>query len=71
MHETIAQQDRVLIVVALPGHVGDQHILPQGDLAALAGRTIGQHLTGNHRIALADDWTLVEAGVLVGALVLL
>ena len=70
-HQALAHQDRVLVVVALPGHVGDQHVLAEGDLAAFAGGAVGQHLTGDHRVAQLHDRAVVEAGVLVGALVLL
>ena len=69
--QTLADQQRVLVVVTLPGHVSDQNVLTQGDLTAFTGRAIRHHLTDDHRIAAADDWALVQAGVLVGALILL
>ena len=70
-HQALRHQDRVLVVVALPGHVGDQHVLAEGDLAAFTGRAVGQHLTGDHRVAELHDRAVIQAGVLVGALVLL
>ena len=71
LHQSLTHEDGVLVVVSLPGHVGDQYVLTQGDLPALAGGAVRQHLAGNHAIALLHDWSLIEAGVLVGALVLL
>ena len=69
--QTLAHQQGVLEVVTLPGHVSDQHVLTQGDFTALAGGAIRHHLTNDHLIAATDDRTVVEAGVLVGALILL
>ena len=69
--QTLADQQRVLVVVTLPGHVSDQNVLTQGDLTAFTGRAIRHHLADDHRIATADDRALVQAGVLVGALILL
>ena len=69
--QALAHEDGVLVVVSLPRHVGDQDVLTESDFTALAGRTISQHLADNHRIALTHDRTLVQAGVLVGTLILL
>ena len=71
LNETLTHEDGILVVVALPGHVGDQHVLTQGDLTALTGRAIGEHLASDHLVAQGHDRAVVEAGVLVGALVLL
>ena len=69
--ETLAHQQRVLEVVSLPGHVGDQNILTQGDFAALTGRAVRQHLANDHGITATNDGAVVKAGVLVGPLVFL
>jgi acetolactate synthase small subunit len=41
LHQALAQDDRVLEVVALPGHEGDEQVLAQRHLAVLGARTIG------------------------------
>ncbi len=41
-HQALGQDDGVLVVVALPGHEGDQQVLAQAELAALGGRPVGQ-----------------------------
>ena len=69
--QTLADQQRVLVVVTLPGHISDQNVLTQGDLTAFTGRAIRHHLTDDHRITTADDRSLVQASVLIGALILL
>ncbi|CAI8437743.1 MAG: Uncharacterised protein [Cyanobium sp. ARS6] len=69
--QTLTDKDGVLVVVTLPGHVGDQDVLAKSDLTAFTGGTIGQHLTHNHRVTLPNNRTLVQAGVLIGPLILL
>ena len=64
---SLVEQDRVLVVVAFPGHKADQRIFTQRNLAVAGRRTICQYLTDGNSFACADDWTLVEAGALVGA----
>ena len=71
LNEPFAHQDRIFVVVALPRHVGDQYVLAKGDFAALARRAIGENLAGDHLITLLHDRPLIEAGVLIGTLVLL
>src|SRR5699024_5144402 len=61
------QKNRVLVVVAFPGHKADQRVFTQRDLAVAGRRTICQYLTDADAFAGADDWTLIEAGALVGA----
>ena len=41
--QALGQDDRVLEVVALPGHEGHEQVLAQGHLAHVAGRAVGQH----------------------------
>ena len=65
-HEPLGQDDGVFVVVALPGHEGDEQVLAQAELAALRGRPVGQHVAPGHRLAFLDHDALVEAGVLVG-----
>jgi hypothetical protein len=44
LHHALGDQDRVLEVVAVPGHEGDAQVLPQRQLAHVGGRTIGEHI---------------------------
>ncbi|CAI8428686.1 MAG: Uncharacterised protein [Synechococcus sp. MIT S9220] len=69
--QTLTHKDCVLVVVTLPGHVSDQHVLTKSDLTAFTGGTIGKHLTHDHRVSLANNRTLVQTGVLIRTLVLL
>jgi hypothetical protein len=41
----LRDQDRVFEVVPAPRHEGDQHVLPQGQLAHVAGRAIPTHFS--------------------------
>ena len=67
-HQLFADEDRVLEVVAAPGHEGHQHVASQRQLALLGARSVGDHLALDHAVALADNRLLVDAGVLVRAL---
>ncbi len=66
LDEALGEDDGVLVVVALPGHEGDQQVLAQAELAALGRRPVGQDVAQAHGLALLDHDALVEAGVLVG-----
>src|SRR5690625_766698 len=63
-------QDRVLEVVAMPGHEGHQHVLAQGQFAQIRRCAVGQHVTTFDLVPALDDGTLVDVGVLVGPCVL-
>ena len=67
LHEALRQDDRVLVVVALPRHERDEQVLAERHLALLGGRAVGEHLAGHDAGALVDDDLLVEGGALVGA----
>ncbi len=58
--------DRVLVVVSLPRHVRHEQVLPQGDLARVGGRAVGDDLTLRDLVPDVDDRLLVEVGPLVG-----
>src|SRR6185369_1728183 len=70
LHDPLREQDRVFEVVAVPRHERDQHVAAERELAEIGRGTVGDD------VALADDVadlhqrTLVDAGRLVGALVL-
>src|SRR5690606_18074043 len=65
-HDLLGDQNRVLEVVAVPGHKGDQHVLTQRQFAQVSRCAVSQHVTTRHDIATFDDRTLVDVGVLVG-----
>ena len=69
-HQLLADDDRVLEVVAVPGHEGDQDVAAQGELALVGRGTVGQDLALLDLLAHLDDRLLVQAGPLVQADVL-
>ena len=49
----LADQDRVFVVVAVPRHERDEHVLPERQLAHVGRRAVGDHVAlGDH---VADD----------------
>src|SRR4029453_15743861 len=42
--KAVADDDRVLVVAALPAHERDQHVAPEGELALLGRRAVGDRL---------------------------
>ena len=67
LDEPPGQDDRVLEVVALPGHEGDQQVLAERHLARVGGRAVGQHVAVGDLGADVDDRLLVDQRALVGA----
>jgi hypothetical protein len=67
LHETLAEDDRVLVVVALPGHERHEQVAPEGHLAVLRARTVGQDLALLDPLALVDDGFWLKGRALVGA----
>src|SRR3954468_8986990 len=67
LHEALRQDDRVLVVVALPRHEGDEQVLAQRHLALVGARTVGDDLAALDPLALLDDRALVDRGALVRA----
>ena len=49
----IADDDRVFVVAALPGHEGHEHILAERQLAVVGGGAVGQHVPGLGTTSLA------------------
>src|ERR1700677_1187581 len=66
--QLFGDEDRVLEVVTAPRHEGDQNVTAEAEFALLGARTVGDDLTLDDTVTLADDRLLVDAGVLVGAL---
>ena len=67
LDQALAQHDRVLEVVTLPGHERDEQVLAERELAVHRGRTVGEHVALAHLLAGRDDRLLVDAGALVRA----
>ena len=65
LHEPLGDQDRVLEVVAAPGHEGDEDVPPERQLALVGAGAVRDHLADGHPLALPDDRPLVDARVLV------
>ena len=67
LHQPLADDDRVLEVVAVPGHERDQHVAAQGQLALVGRGAVGEDLALLDLLADLDDRLLVQAGPLVQA----
>ena len=59
-------QNRVFIVVTVPRHKGDGHVLTQSQFAQIGGCTVGNQIAALQNIACFDSRTLVDVGRLVG-----
>src|SRR3954471_185386 len=68
LHQTLRQDDRIFVVVALPGHERDQEVLTERHLTVVGARTVGDDRADLDPLALVHDGLLVEARALVGAL---
>ena len=66
-HEAVADDDRVLVVAALPAHERDEDVAAEGQLAELGRAGVGQRLAVGHPVADVDDRALVDARALVAA----
>ncbi len=66
-NEVLGDEDRVLVVVAVPGHEGDEHVLAERQLALVGRGAVGDDLARLDLVALVDDRGLVQAGPLVQA----
>ena len=44
LDQPLGDEDRVLEVVAAPGHEGDEHVAPERQLAEVGARPVGEHL---------------------------
>ena len=47
LHQALGDDDRVLVVVTLPRHVGDEEVLSEGDLALIRGGAVGDDLAAS------------------------
>jgi hypothetical protein len=67
LHQALAQDDRVLVVVTLPRHERDEQVLAQRHLALVGAGTVGDRAADLDAVTGVDQRTLVDAGALVGA----
>ena len=65
--QPLGEDDRVLEVVALPGHERDQQVLAERHLAVVGGRAVGEHAALDDLGADRDDRLLMDQRALVGA----
>src|SRR4029450_9070108 len=67
LDQTLRNDDRVLEVVALERHEGDEQVLAQRQLALRGRASVRQDLLRPHPVAETDDRPLVDEGALVRA----
>src|SRR4029079_16409956 len=66
-HEAVADDDRVLVVAALPAHERHEDVPAKRELAQARRRAVGDGLADGHPLAEVDDGPLVDARALVAA----
>src|SRR5216684_3685020 len=64
-HDALGNQDRILEIETVPGHEGDQHVLPQRELAHVGRGTVGHHVALGDALARLHQRRLIDVGVLV------
>ena len=68
-NDAFGNENRILEVVAVPGHKRDQHILPKRQLSLVGRRTVGDHIALRDGVADANQRSLIDIGVLIGTCV--
>ena len=66
LHQLLADEDGVFVVISFPGHKRDQHVSAQSELALVRGGTVGDHFALFHPLPDDDQGLLVEARALIG-----
>ena len=66
--DALGEQDRVLVVVAVPRHERDEHVAAERQIAEIGRRTVGDDVALVDPVADTHQRTLVDAGVLVRTL---
>lgn len=59
LHQTLAEDDRVLVVVALPRHERHEEVATERHLATVGRGTVGDEATLLEPVTLGHDHTLV------------
>ena len=70
-HDTLAEKDRVLVVVAVPRHEGDECVAAERQVADIGRRPVGDDVALLDPVSHRHQRALVDAGRLVRALELL
>ena len=70
LNNALRDEDRILKVVAVPGHERDAHVLAQRQLTQINRGSIGKDVAAGHHIARLHNGALVNTGVLVRTLIL-
>src|ERR1700689_357244 len=68
LDDAFAEQDRILEVVAVPGHERDEYVAAEREIAAIRRRTVSDDVALLHAVAHPHQRLLVDTGRLVGAL---
>ena len=63
--DAFGDQHRVFVVVAVPRHEGDQHVLTEGEFAHVGRSAVGNDVAAFNAVALDDDRTLIDVRRLV------
>ena len=61
----LGDQDRIFEVVAIPGHEGDTHVLPQRQLTHIHRGAISHDIATRNRFPDTHQRTLIDTGILV------
>ena len=69
-YHTLVDKNGVLVVVTFPGHESDEYVLTESKFTVLSGRTIRDNVALLNLFTHSYDRALVDAGALVGSLVL-
>ena len=64
-YDALTNEDGILEVITIPRHKCDTHVLPQSKLTEVNRRTISNNISALDAIALMNDRTLINTGVLV------
>ena len=64
-HDPLGNQDRILVIVSVPRHEGDNHVLAERKLAEFGRGTVGNHFALGDAVSDLHQRALVDAGVLV------
>ena len=62
LDDPFADADGVLKVVTVPRHIGDQHVLPDGQFAVLGARTVSDGIARLDLVSHRNQRLLVDAG---------
>jgi len=68
--DAFGNENRILEVVAVPGHEGDEHVAAQRQFAQFGGRPVGYGVADFDPVADIDQGALMQRRVLVGTLIL-